>query len=94
MVGFLIGCLSTFFGVIIGILFSIYLENIRQFISRSFDIVLFPDEIYFLEKIPSQIDIPSILIIIICSISLTCIFSIYPASKAAKLNTSKALKYE
>ena len=94
MVGFLIGSISTVFGAMIGVLISIYLENIRRFISKTFDIVLFPDEIYFLQEIPSQINVPSIFIIVICSIAITCIVSIYPATKASKLNTSKALKYE
>ena len=94
MVGFLIGTISTVFGAMIGVLISIYLENIRRFISKTFDIVLFPDEIYFLQEIPSQINVPSIFIIVICSIAITCIVSIYPATKASKLNTSKALKYE
>ena len=94
MVGFLIGSVSTIFGVIIGVIFSLYLEDIRKFVSKTFDLVLFPDDIYFLEKIPSQIDLYSIIIIIISSIIITSIVSLYPASKAAKLNTSRALKYE
>ena len=70
------------------------LEVLKKIPSKTFDLVLFPDEIYFLEKIPSQIDIYSILIIIFCSIIITSIVSLYPAAKAAKLNTSRALKYE
>jgi len=94
MVGFLIGSLATLFGIILGVLFSIYVENIREFLSNAFKINLFPEEIYFLSKMPSEINSDSILLIAICSISITAIVSIYPALKASRMNTAKALKYE
>jgi len=94
MVGFLIGSLATLFGIILGVLFSFYVENIREFLSNIFNISLFPEEIYFLSKMPSEININSILIIASCSIVITIIVSIYPAIKASKMNTVKALKYE
>ena len=94
MVGFLIGSLATLFGIILGVLFSIYVENIREFLSNTFKINLFPEEIYFLSKMPSEINSESILLIAICSISITAIVSIYPALKASRMNTAKALKYE
>ena len=94
MVGFLIGSLATLFGIILGILFSLYIENIREFLSEVFDITLFPEEIYFLSKMPSEINLNSILIIAISSIIITTIVSIYPAIKASKMNTVKALKYD
>ncbi len=75
-------------------MFSIYVENIREFLSNVFSINLFPEEIYFLSKIPSEINPSSILLISICSISITIIVSIYPALKASRMNTAKALKYE
>ena len=94
LVGFFIGTTATFFGVIVGIIFSIYLENIREFISNLFDITLFPEEIYFLSKMPYELDFKSILFISICSIVSTCLVSIFPAIKASKLDTIKSLKYE
>ena len=94
MVGFLIGSLATLFGIILGVLFSTYVENIREFLSNAFKINLFPEEIYFLSKMPSEINSESILLIAICSISITAIVSIYPALKASRMNTAKALKYE
>jgi len=94
LVGFIIGTSATLFGVIIGTLFSIYIENIREFISSLFNISLFPEEIYFLSTMPSEINIQSIILISICSIFITIIVSIYPASKASKLDTVKTLKYE
>ena len=94
MVGFLIGTAATLFGITLGVLFSIYLENIREFLSNTFNIKLFPEEIYFLSKLPSEINPNSILLIAICSIAITIIVSIYPALKASRMNTAKALKYE
>ncbi len=94
LVGFIIGCSATFFGIILGIIFSIYIENLRQFLSNLFNITLFPEEIYFLSTMPYEIDIKSILLISICSITSTCLVSLFPAIKASKLDTIKSIKYE
>ena len=94
LVGFIIGTSATIFGVIIGTLFSIYIENIRQLLSKIFNVSLFPEEIYFLNTMPSELNIHSILLISFCSILVTIIVSIYPAAQASKLDTVKSLKYE
>ena len=94
LVGFIIGTSATIFGVIIGTLFSYYIENIREFISNIFNISLFPEEIYFLNSMPSEININSIILIAFCSIITTIIVSIYPAAKASSLDTVITLKYE
>ncbi len=94
LVGVAIGTSATIFGILLGVTFSIYIENIRQFLSSVFNISLFPEEIYFLSKMPSEININSIAIITICSILITIIVSIFPAFKAAKMDPIKSLKYE
>ncbi len=93
-IGFIIGTSATLFGILLGSLFSYYIEDIRKFISNFFDITLFPEEIYFLSTLPSEININSIILIALCSIITTSIVSIYPASRAAKLDTIQTLKYE
>jgi len=94
LVGVTIGTSATIFGIFLGVIFSLYIENFRQFLSSTFNISLFPEEIYFLSKMPSEINVNSIAIITICSILITIIVSIFPAFKAAKMDPIKSLKYE
>jgi len=94
LVGIIIGTTATFFGIFLGVMFSLYIENLREFLSNTFDISLFPEEIYFLSTMPSEINPKSIFIISICSIFITIIVSIFPAIKASKLDPVKGLKYE
>ena len=94
LVGVIIGTSATFFGVFLGVMFSLYIEKIRFFLSDIFNISLFPEEIYFLNKMPSEIEPNSIFIISFCSIIITILVSIFPAIKASKLDPVKALKYE
>ena len=94
LVGVIIGTSATFFGIFLGVMFSLYIEKIRFFLSDIFNISLFPEEIYFLNKMPSEIEPNSIFIISFCSIIITILVSIFPAIKASKLDPVKALKYE
>ena len=94
LVGFIIGTTATLFGIFLGVIFSLYIENLREFLSNTFNIALFPEEIYFLSTMPSEISLNSILIISLSSILVTIIVSIFPAIKASKLDPVKGLKYE
>ncbi len=94
LVGVTIGTTATLFGIFLGVIFSMYIENLRFFLSSFFDITLFPEEIYFLSKMPSEINIFSILVIAACAIFITVLVSIFPAIKASKLDPIKSLKYE
>ena len=94
LIGVIIGTSATIFGIFLGVTFSVYVEDIRQLLSTLFSISLFPEEIYFLSTMPSEINIFSIFIISMCSIIITIIVSIFPALKAAKLDPIKNLKYE
>ena len=94
LIGFTIGLLATITGVIIGVLFSYYIEEIRVLITSIFNIRLFPEEIYFLSQIPSEINLTYILIVSLFSLLITFFATIFPSISAAKLDPVQALKYE
>jgi len=94
LVGIIIGTSATLFGIFLGVMFSLYIEKLRVLLSNIFNISLFPEEIYFLSTMPSEINPTSIFVISVCSIIITIIVSIFPAIKASKLDPVKALKYE
>ena len=94
LTGFTIGLLATITGVTFGILFSYYIEEIRVLITSIFNIRLFPEEIYFLSQMPSEINLGYISIISFFSLLITFLATIFPSLAAAKLDPIKALKYE
>ena len=85
---------ATITGVMIGVLFSYYIEEIRILITTLFNVSLFPEEIYFLSEMPSEINVGYIGIISFFSLLITFLATILPSLSAAKLDPIKALKYE
>ena len=94
LTGFLIGFFATIAGVGLGITFSIYIEEVRQFISALTNFEIFPKDVYFLDKMPSKLSFGSIISISAFSILVTILTSLLPSLSVSKIETIKALKYE
>ena len=94
LTGSIIGFLGTFVGVLLGVFVSMNIEKIRQLVTSIFGQELFSAEIYFLSKLPSNINVNEVLIVICISIFLTLLASIFPAWKASKISPAEALRYE
>ena len=94
LTGFTIGFLATVSGILFGIIFSFYIDNIRNFLSTIFSINIFPSDVYYLDKMPSEIDFLSVLFIFFMSLLITSITSYFPARTISKMKTTNALKYE
>ncbi len=94
LTGFTIGFFASISGIILGIIFSLNIERVRAFLSTVLNLEIFPSDIYFLEKLPSEISLYPILIIFILSLLVSAIASYIPARNISKMKTFRALKYE
>ena len=94
LTGFTIGFLATITGVFLGVIFSIYIDQIRNILSMIFGINIFPSDVYYLEKMPSEINVISVCIVFFLSLLITSLASYFPAKTISKMKTTDALKYE
>ena len=94
LTGSIIGLLGTFAGTILGVVISSNIEAIRNFLTTILGSELFSAEIYFLSKLPSDIYINEVIMVICVSIFLTLFASVFPAWKASRISPAEALRYE
>jgi lipoprotein-releasing system permease protein len=89
-----IGVAGTLIGFGIGVLFCANIENIRQFLSKITGTTLFDPTIYFLSRMPAQMDPGEVTAVVIMALTLTFLATLYPSWRAAKLDPVEALRYE
>jgi len=89
-----IGITGTILGFAIGVLFCNNIEAIRQFLSSLTGTQLFNPEIYFLSKMPAEINTGEVAAVVVMSLSLSLLATLYPSWRAAKLDPVEALRYE
>ncbi len=89
-----IGVIGTLSGVLIGVVFCAYIENIRQFLSSITGTTLFDPTIYFLSQMPAKIDPYDIVSVIAMALGLSFLATLYPSWRAARLDPVEALRYE
>jgi lipoprotein-releasing system permease protein len=92
--GSIVGFAGTLIGLIIGILFSANINNIKKWLENLTDTTLFNPTIYFLSQLPSKIFISDVVLITIMSLILSFLATIYPAYRASKANPAEILRYE
>lgn len=92
--GSMLGFIGTMIGAILGISFALNIENIRRFLESLTGTSLFDPVIYFLTKIPSDLDIVSVIFVVLLSLFFSVISTIYPALRASSLKPTEVLRYE
>lgn len=94
LTGSSIGVLGTCAGVFVGLLFCLNIERIRHLMESLTGTHLFSPEIYFLSKLPAIVEPGEVIVTVMVALSITFIFTLIPAWRAARLDPVEALRYE
>lgn len=89
-----IGVVGTLVGFIVGLVICLNIESIRQFLSWLTSTELFSPELYFLSKLPADIDVGETTAVVIMALTLSFTATLYPSWRAARLDPVEALRYE
>ncbi|MCM2292185.1 lipoprotein-releasing ABC transporter permease subunit [Allorhizobium sp. BGMRC 0089] len=94
MTGAAIGIAGTLAGVFLGVIVCLNIESIREFFSWVSGTVLFDPQLYFLSKLPADMSFGETVSVVIMSLTLSFLATIFPAWRAARLDPVQALRYE
>jgi lipoprotein-releasing system permease protein len=92
--GAAIGVVGTVIGFAVGTLICTNIETIRQFLSWLTNTDLFPPELYFLSRLPAEMDFGETSAVVIMALTLSFLATLYPSWRAARLDPVEALRYE
>jgi lipoprotein-releasing system permease protein len=89
-----IGVFGTFVGFLLGTLVCLNIESIRQFISWLTNTELFSPELYFLSRLPADMNLGETTAVVVMALALSLLATLYPSWRAARLDPVEALRYE
>ena len=92
-IGMKIGIWGTALGCILGLTIALNIDTIKNILEKISSHELFSEEIYFLSQLPAEVNPIEVVYIIGFSLLMCLIATIYPASKASKLNPVDALRF-
>jgi lipoprotein-releasing system permease protein len=81
-------------GFLLALVVCLNIESIRRFISWLTNTELFSPELYFLSKLPADLDVGETTAVVIMALALSLLATLYPAWRAARLDPVEALRYE
>jgi lipoprotein-releasing system permease protein len=92
--GTAIGVIGTLSGLVVGTVFCLNIENLRQFLSWLTSTELFDPNLYFLSKLPAEMDMGETIAVVVLALTLSFLATLYPSWRAARLDPVEALRGE
>jgi lipoprotein-releasing system permease protein len=92
--GLLLGTVGSVCGTGLGLIITIYINEIEHFITKMTGQEIFNRSTYYFNEIPTCIQPTSVLLVNVGAIAIAVLFSVLPALRAALLHPVRALRYE
>jgi len=92
--GLVIGVVGTTLGTLLGLLAAFNLEKITGFVENLFGFKILASDVYYIDKLPSQVNGPDVVIITATAILISLLATLYPSWRASRLDPAEALRYE
>ena len=92
--GLIVGVVGTFFGSIAGLVVALNLQKISSFVERIFNFKILPGDVYYLSELPSKVNYGDVVVIVLGTLAICFLSTIYPSLRASKLDPAEALRYE
>jgi lipoprotein-releasing system permease protein len=92
--GAIIGWAGVVIGTVLGVVLAIYVPVIAPFLEQLFGFQIMPGDVYYVTRIPSELELQDVTVIAIAAFILTSLATLYPARRAALVNPAAALRYE
>jgi len=92
--GLIVGAVGTFFGCIAGLTIALNLQRISLLVEKIFNFKILPGDVYYLSELPSKVNYGDVVVIVIGTLTICFLSTIYPALRASKLDPAEALRYE
>jgi lipoprotein-releasing system permease protein len=89
-----IGVVGTGAGFLLGTVVCLNIDSIRRFLSWLTNTDLFSSELYFLSKLPADMDVKETTAVLVMALGLSLLATLYPSWRAARLDPVDALRYE
>ena len=89
-----IGVVGTLVGFLLGTIICLNIELIRHFLSWLTNTELFSPELYFLSRLPADMNVGETTAVVVMALGLSLLATLYPSWRAARLDPVEALRYE